>query len=383
MSEQREEAAGLSLQERIDACEEGGVVRIPAGVWKSGPLHLKSHMTLRLEAGCHILFSDRFFDYLPPVFTRWEGVECYNYSPLIYARDCEDITIEGEGMLDGNGAAWWPWKKKQQQAADRLIWAQSRQIPVKDRMFGTERDALRPSFLQFLNCKNITVKDITLVNGPQWTLHPVYCKQVHISGVTIRTAGPNTDGCNPDSCEDVLIEDCCFETGDDCIAINSGLNEDGWRVNRPCKNVEIRNCRFLGGHAAIAIGSGMSGGIDEIRVHDCVIEHAERGIRVKSMRGRGGYVRNLHFEHIKMGEVEREAIQISMNYGSSTSVPASKIAPTFCDFSFEDISCNHAAVGLELVGLPESPLKKISFHNLRLIADVKEKTSDTEEINFS
>ncbi|MDO4267930.1 MAG: glycoside hydrolase family 28 protein [Eubacteriales bacterium] len=361
------------LQSLIDACPEGGAVAVPEGIWESGPLHLKSNMTLQLEAGSVIRFSRRFEDYLPVVFTRWEGVECYNYSPFIYAKDCENITITGPGCLDGQGDAWWHWKKLQQKAADRLIHAESQGIAPEERVFGTEEDALRPSFIQFIGCKGIRLEGFTVKNGPQWTVHPVYCSDVTVRGICVETGGPNTDGLNPDSCSHVLIEDCTFTTGDDCIAINSGTNEDGWRVNRPCEDIEVRNCMFKGGHAAIAIGSGMSGGVRNVRIHDCQICGTDRGIRVKSIRGRGGYVRDVVFERISMSGIQDDAIQVSMNYGSSTSVPVSQKAPEFSRLTFRDISCTDAGRGLDLCGLPESPVRELVMERV----DVKGKEADS------
>ena len=295
------------IQEAVDRLPaSGGTVIVPRGEWKSGAIHLKSNVKLYLEEGCVIHFSSCMEDYLPPVFTRWEGVECYNYSSLIYAADCENVTICGTGVLDGAGSAWWHWKKLQQNAADRLIRAESQGIVVEERVFATREDALRPSFIQFINCKHVTLEDFTIEDGPQWTIHPVYCEDVVVRGVTVNTKGPNTDGCNPDSCRKVLIEDCTFDTGDDCIAINSGMNEDGWRVGRPCEQIEVKNCRFIGGHAAVAIGSGMSGGICDIWIHDCVVRGTERGIRIKSMRGRGGYVKRINVQRMQMDEIEKE-----------------------------------------------------------------------------
>ena len=222
---------------------------------------------------------------------------------------------------------------------------------------------------RFINCKHVTLEDFTIEDGPQWTIHPVYCEDVVVRGVTVNTKGPNTDGCNPDSCRKVLIEDCTFDTGDDCIAINSGMNEDGWRVGRPCEQIEVKNCRFIGGHAAVAIGSGMSGGICDIRIHDCVVRGTERGIRIKSMRGRGGYVKRINVERMQMDEIEKEAIEVSMNYGSSTAVPVSQKAPEFSEIRFAHIRGNHAAVGVSLCGLPESPLRKLTLEDVVIDAE--------------
>lgn len=360
-----------AIQSAVDACEKagGGTVSVPAGEWPSGPIHLKSNIHLHLEDGAAIRFSDRPEDYLPVVFTRWEGCECYNYSPLIYAKDCENISVTGRGTLIGSGKSWWHWKKLQQAAADELCYAQSSGVPVSERIFGIEKAALRPSFVQFINCTNLLLEDFTITDGPQWTLHPVYCTDVTIRSVNVLTHGPNTDGLNPDSCKNVLIENCTFDTGDDCIAINSGMNEDGWRVNKPCENVEIRNCRMNGGHGGLTIGSAVSGGVRNIYAHDCQIQGTMQGIRLKSMRGRGGYVENAVFENIKINQVSEQAIQINMFYGASTVVPKSDAPSDFKNITIKNISGKGAETGIEIKGLPEHRLQNISLENIRLSAN--------------
>lgn len=221
----------------------------------------------------------------------------------------------------GNGQHWWHWKQLQQDAANRLCFAENDGIPVERRVFGTEQDALRPSFIQPIRCRQVLIEGITVSDGPQWTLHPVYSENVIIRGVHVITNGHNTDGLNPDSCRNVLIEDSIFETGDDCIAINSGMNEDGWRVNKPCENIVIRNCTMKEGHGGLVIGSGMSGGVRNIYAHNCKIAGGDRGIRIKSMRGRGGYIEDVWFENIEIRDVREEAVQINMFYEYSTVVP--------------------------------------------------------------
>lgn len=366
----------FAIQKAIDNLPaEGGTIIIPKGEWLTGPIHLKNNVELHLEKDSVLKFSQNFSDYTPAVFTRWEGVECYNYSPFIYALNCENISITGKGVLDGQGPAWWHWKQLQGNAADRLCKAQSQNIPVEKRVFATEEDALRPSFIQFIGCRNVFFEDFTIINGPQWTIHPVYCENVQALNLTVKSCGPNTDGFNPDSCKNVLIDKCTFNTGDDCIAINSGLNEDGWRVNRPCVNVEIRNCTFLGGHAAVAIGSGMSGGIETINVHNCEIKNTERGIRLKSMRGRGGYIKNVDFSNITMNNVELDNIEVSMDYGSSTAVPVSLKAPDFSDIHFENISGKGGKFGISAKGLEESHIKNMIIKNMNVEAEIPLKQS--------
>lgn len=359
-----------AIQAAVDACEKagGGAVHVPAGEWRSGPIHLKSNIRLCLEDGSVIRFSHRPEDYLPVVFTRWEGCECYNYSPLIYARDCENISVTGKGTLIGSGESWWSWKKLQQAAAEKLCHAQFNGVPVSKRIFGTEEAALRPSFVQFINCKNILLEGFTITDGPQWTIHPVYCEDVIIRDIDVLTHGPNTDGLNPDSCKNVLIENCAFDTGDDCIAINSGMNEDGWRVNRPCENIEIRNCQMNGGHGGLTIGSAMSGGVRNIHAHNCRIQGTWQGIRLKSMRGRGGYVDNAVFENLEIIQVSEQAIQINMFYEASTVIPQSNSPSDFKNIVVRNISGISAGTGIEIKGLPEHKLRNISLENIRLSA---------------
>lgn len=360
-----------TIQAAVDACAKagGGTVIVPSGKWRSGPIHLQSNIRLHLEKDSLILFSDNPEDYLPVVFTRWEGCECYNYSPLIYAKDCENVSITGSGTLLGNGQSWWHWKQLQQAAAENLCYAQADGIPVEKRIFGTKEAALRPSFIQFINCKNILLEDFTITDGPQWTLHPVYCEDVIIRNITVLTHGPNTDGLNPDSCKNMLIENCTFETGDDCIAINSGMNEDGWRVNIPSENIEIRACRMNGGHGGLTIGSAMSGGVRNIYAHDCTIQNTWQGIRLKSMRGRGGYAENVVFENIEINHVSGQAVQINMFYEASTVIPKSQTPSDFKDIVIKNISGQGAKTGIEIRGLPEHKLQNISLENISLTAE--------------
>ena len=373
------------IQRTIDACAAagGGIVLVPEGQWLTGPIHLRSNVHLKFLKGAEVHFSDQFSDYLPVVFTRWEGLECYNYSPLIYARDCENIAITGEGILYGNGQAWWHWKQLQQAAADELCYAESNNIPVDIRVFGTEQAALRPQFVQPINCKNVLIEGITLIDGPQWTLHPVYCENLIIRKVKVNTNGPNTDGLNPDSCKNVLVEDSHFKTGDDCVAINSGMNEDGWRVNKPCENVVVRNCIMEGGHGGVVIGSAMSGGVRNIYIHDCKISGNHWGIRLKSMRGRGGYVEKVWFENIEINNVGREAIHINMYYPYSTVVPRSEAPPRFDQIYIKNVTGAGAAVGIEIRGLPEQPLQEITLDNINLKADQSLVCVDVEKLSLN
>ena len=191
------------------------------------------------------------------MLTRWEGQELYGYSPLIYARDCENVAITGAGKLDGQGAAWWPWKKTQQAAADQAVRAGERRRADREARARPVEGGLRPSFIQTVGCKNVLIEGVTLTNGPFWTIHPVYSENVIVRRVRVQTTGPNNDGCDPDSSRNVLIEDSFFSTGDDCVVIKSGLNEDGWRVGKPSENIVVRRLHGEAGHGGVVIGSEM------------------------------------------------------------------------------------------------------------------------------
>lgn len=359
-----------TIQKAVDACAQagGGTVLVNAGEWLSGPIHLASNICLHLEEGALVRFSDIFEDYLPVVFTRWEGMECYNYSPLIYSNGCENIKVSGKGRFYGSGAGWWSWKQLQASAAQELCYAESEGIPVKDRIYGTVEAALRPSLIQFINCKNIEMEDFTVEDGPQWTVHPVYCENLKIVGVNIKTTGPNTDGLNPDSCKNVWIEKCTFSTGDDCIAINSGMNEDGWRVNKPCENVVIVDCDFNGGHGGIVIGSGMSGGVKNVYAANCRIGAVDWGIRLKSMKGRGGYVRDVWVEDVEISGTLREAIQITMYYPYTTVEPKNNSLPEFSHIYIDNVRGYSDKYALLIRGLPEKKLTDIKLSNIKLKA---------------
>ena len=239
--------ATRAIAAAVAACAEagGGRVVVPAGRFLTGPVHLRSRVNLHLEAGATLAFVRDPRAYLPAVRTRWEGVELMGYSPFIYAYDQQDVAVTGQGTLDGqaNDRYWWPWNGKtqygwregqpnQRAARTRLMEMAERGVPVIERLF-TNGSYLRPQFIQPYRCHNVLIDGVTIVASPMWEIHPVLCQNVTVRGVKIDTHGPNNDGCDPESCRDVLIEGCTFDTGDDCIAIKSGRNADGRRVGVP------------------------------------------------------------------------------------------------------------------------------------------------------
>lgn len=361
----------------------GGTVEVPAGRHETGPIRLYSKVRLHLALGAVLVFDPRPEAYLPPVFTRWEGTECYNYQPLVYAIDAEDVAICGDGSLVGGGQSWWGWKASQGAAANALYDMAAAGVPPEKRVFGTPDAALRPSFVQFLRCRRVLVEGVALIDGPQWTLHPVYCTDVLVRHIRVHTEGPNTDGLNPDSCRDVLIEDSTFYTGDDCIAVNAGLNEDGWRVGIPCENIVVRRCTMTGGHGGVVIGSAISGGVKNVCAYDCDISGTMQGLRLKSMRGRGGCVENVSFRNIQIRDVSDAAVQINMFYEYSTVMPKTNTPSAFRGIRFSDISGCGAQTAVELKGLPERHLQDIAFERIRLSAREGLRCTDTDGLHFN
>lgn len=363
----------LAFRAAIAACAAagGGRVLVPPGVFLTGPLHLLSGVNLRILAAATVRFSTREADYLPAVATRWEGVECRNYSPFIYAFDQENVAVTGEGTLDGQAAAgrWWHWKgpwegetatgwrpglPDQCAARARLLALAEAGVPVAERAFG-EGDFLRPSFIQLYRCRNVRIEGVTIVNSPMWCIHPVLCRNVTVRGVTVRSHGPNNDGCVPESCSDVLIEDCVFDTGDDCIAIKSGRDADGRRVGVPSRDIVIQHCAMRDGHGGIVIGSEISGHVFGVFAEGCRMDsrRLERALRIKSNTRRGGVVEDVHLRDIEVGEVAQAAIDIDLSYDGERGVNP----PELRRITVSRLTCATAQRALCLNGLPEQPIE--------------------------
>jgi hypothetical protein len=343
----------------------GGRVVVPAGKFLTGPVHLRGKVELHLAEGSELIFSDRFEDYLPVVRVRVGGIDCYNYSPLIYARDCDDIAVTGSGRLNGNAAKWWEWKGRE--TIDHFKMG-AKGVPVEKRVFGTHEAAIRPNFLVLHNCRNVLLEDFTIGSGPNWTIHPVYCENVTIRRVTVKTDGPNNDGIDPDSCRDMLIEHCTFDTGDDCVVLKSGYNEDGWRVGKPTENIIMRHCSSRHGHGGLVIGSEMSGGVRNVFMHDCEFEGTERAIRIKSRRDRGGVVEKIYARDIKVRNMVREVVILNMDYNADMNAAETGRPPVFRDMCFERITAAGAPVAIRVTGDPASPIANIRFRDMRLSA---------------
>lgn len=314
-----------AIRAAIEACHKagGGRVVVPAGEWLTGAVHLKSNVNLHISEGATLKFSLNPADY-PIVFTRWEGVELMSYSPLIYAWEQENIAITGKGTLDGqaNWENWWSWNNKragqptkQVPARDRIFEQAERGVPVAQRI-GGEGSFLRPNFIQPYRSKNVLIEDVTVRNSPMWNINPVLCENVTIRRVKVISHGTNNDGCNPESSKNVLIEDCLFDTGDDCIAIKSGRNADGRRLGVPTENVVIRRTVMKDGHGGVVLGSECSGGIRNVFVEDCEMDSPklDRALRFKNNAVRGGVLENVFMRNVKIGQVREAVLTIDLLY---------------------------------------------------------------------
>ena len=376
-----EVAATEAFRRAVAACHEagGGRVVVPAGVFLTGPVHLRSNVNLHVADGATLRFTTAPADYLPAVFTRWEGVELMNYSPLVYAFEQENVAVTGGGTLDGQagGTDWWTWKgpwkdnrhgwtegmPQQKPARDRLFQQAESGVPVEERVYG-EGDYLRPSFVEFYRCRNVLVEGVTVVRSPMWLLHPTLCTNVTVRDVTANSHGPNNDGCNPESCTDVLIEGCLFDTGDDCIALKSGRNADGRRLAAPIQNVVVRDCTMRDGHGGVVIGSEISGGARDVFAERCRMDspNLERVLRIKTNSVRGGVVEGVYMRDVVAGQVADAVVRINYLYEEGDAGP---FDPIVRDVDVRRVTSEQSEYALYLIGYPDDPIRDVRLADCR------------------
>ena len=369
--------------------EGGGTIYFPAGTYLTGAIQMKSNITLHLESGSVLRFSDVFEDYLPFVKVRWEGVVMNGLSPLIHAENADNITITGRGTLDGNGFKWWEWLRetRSQLSANngtlpqlskiQQMWTEAnKDLKVSEYYQPTiERRMFRPPFIQFFECTNIVIENVKIINSPFWTINPEFCDNIVISGVTINNPGrdpkgPNTDGINPSSCTNVRISDCFISVGDDCITIKSGRDEQGREYGRPCENLTITNCVMLSGHGGVVIGSEMSGSVRRVTISNCVFDGTDAGIRLKASRGRGGVVEDIRVNNIVMRDIQKNAFIFDLFYDKTSVVePVSERTPIFRNIHLSNITGKEIAKIGYISGIEEMPIEEISFTNINMVAD--------------
>jgi polygalacturonase len=353
-----------AFRSALDACAKagGGRVVVPAGRFVTGPIVLRSNVNLHLEDGATIAFSQDPAAYFPPVLTRYEGVELMGCSPFIYALDARRVAVTGAGTLDGQADAdhWWAWRAQSVgnlSSRARLFEMASRGVPVADRVFGPDA-RLRPNFVQFYRCRDVLIEGVTVVNSPMWELHPVLCENVIVRGVTIRSHGPNNDGCDPESCRDVLIERCTFDTGDDCIALKSGRNADGRRLHTPIENVVIRDCEMRDGHGGVVIGSEISGGARNIFAERCRMDspRLDRVLRFKNNAERGGVIEHVAMRRIDVGQVAEAIVAADFYYEEGDT---GAFTPVLRDVEVREVTSRKSRHALLLKGYARSPIADV------------------------
>ncbi len=367
-----------AIRQAIAACHAvgGGRVVVPAGVFLTGAIHLLSNVNLHLEAGATLKFSADPARYLPVVFTRFEGIECLNYSPLIYAFEQENIAVTGAGVLDGSAGPgqWWNWLRgpdgqnlpdAPQNADSRQLNALSDQgVPPAQRVFGAGH-FLRPNFIQPYRCQNVLIEGVTIRNSPMWEMNPVLCTNVIVRGVNVDCpAGPNNDGCDPECSKDVLIEDCTFQTGDDCIAIKSGRNDDGRRVGVAAEDIIVRRCTMKNGHGGVVTGSEIAGGCRNVYLEDCRMDspNLERALRFKSNAVRGGIIENILVRNLTIGQVKEAVVTVDFLYEKGAQGP---YRPVLRNVELRNVTCASAPRVLHVLGFPRAQIDGIQLCGLR------------------
>jgi polygalacturonase len=362
----------------------GGTLFFPSGVYLTGPIVMKSNITIDLEAGSTIKFTDDFSEYAPFVEMRYEGVVMKNFCPMFYACEQDNITIKGEGTIDGNGRKWWNGTFVVEGANKdgafenelekyRKMWEQENPNFAVEENSDWKRTLskrfFRPPLIQPYRCKNFKIEGVTIINSPFWTVNPEFCENVSVLGVTIKNPdAPNTDGINPSSCKNVIIANCNITVGDDCITLKSGRDLQGRQFATPCENITIINCVMLAGHGGVVIGSEMSADVRKVSISNCVFDGTDRGIRIKSTRGRGGIVEEIRASNIVMKNITKEAITLDLFYSNMPAEPLSDRTPVFRNIHISGLTGTDVNMACKVSGLEEAPVSDISFTDINIAA---------------
>lgn len=358
----------------IEACHRagGGRVVVPAGEWFTGPIHLKSYVNLFLEEGAVVRFSDNPNDYLPAVMTSWEGLECYNYSPLIYAFECENVGISGKGTLAPVMDTWRTWFKRPEahlNALRQLYSMGSTDVPVEQRQMARGENHLRPHLIHFNRCKNILLEDFHIRQSPFWTIHLYLCNSGVVRHLDVQAHGHNNDGIDLEMSRNFLIENCKFDQGDDAVVIKAGRNQDAWRLNTPSENIVVRDCDILNGHTLLGIGSEISGGVRNIYMTRCKApQNVHRLFFLKTNHRRGGFIENIYLEDIEAGDMLRTfEVDTDVLYQWKDLVPTYETRITRIDgIHVKNIHCQSADAIYELKGDARLPIRNVFVENVKV-----------------
>lgn len=401
----------------IDAASKcGGTVVIPRGIWLTGPITMKSGVTLHAEDGAIVRFSGDADDY-PLVKTDWEGSRALRCTSPINGCNLSDIAITGGGIFDGEGGAWRPLK--QMKVTERqwkglvasggcvkdsreggVWWPDEYAADGAKVMKGIDIETVnpsdyikykrffRPTLLQLRECKGVTLKNATFQNSPAWCLHLFMCEDVKVSDICVRNPwfSQNGDGIDIECCKNVLIENSSFDVGDDAICMKSGKDEYGRRLATPTENVEIKNCIVYHGHGGFVVGSEMSGGVRDVRLYGCSFIGTDVGLRFKSCRGRGGVVENISISGVNMTDIKNEAIIFTTAYDANgtpdDSTERSEKTPEFKNIKIEDVVCDGCKTPISIAGLPELPIHDVELRNITIRSAGQIETSNCENLTL-
>lgn len=363
-----------AIAKAISACNEagGGRVVIPSGNWVTGPIHYKSNVNLHLQEGAVLCFTDNPKDYLPAVMTSWEGMECYNYSPLIYAFDCENIALTGKGKLQPRMDTWKVWfarPKAHMDALAELYHQMSKGVPVEERRVAVGENNFRPHLIHWNRCRNVLLDGIQIEGSPFWTIHMYMCEGGVARNLNVNAHGHNNDGIDLEMTRNFLVENCTFSQGDDAVVIKSGRNQDAWRLNMPSENIVIRNCTILAGHVLLGVGSEMAGGVRNVYMHDCVAPNSvHRLMFLKTNHRRGGFIENIHMKNVKTGSTLRV-----LEIDTDVLYQWRKIVPTYEEritkingIYMSDVQCGSTKMIYDLKGDERLPIQNVNMRNVHV-----------------
>lgn len=363
-----------AFRKAVDACVKagGGRVVVPGGEWLAGAIHLRSNVCLYLEEGAVVRQLDDPRLYLPAVPTSWEGMECYNYSPLIYAYDCENVGIAGPGTIAPCMDLWKKWfgrPAKHLDALKQLYTMASTDVPVEERQMAVGENHLRPHLIQFNRCRNVSLQGFKIRESPFWTIHLYHCDGVVARDLDVRAHGHNNDGIDIEMTSNVLVENCTFDQGDDAVVIKSGRNRDAWRLNKPTENVVVRNCTIVKGHVLLGIGSEISGGVRNVYMHHCeASDSVFRLMFVKTNHRRGAFVRNIY-----MDSVRAHAMQRVLEIDCDVLYQWRNLVPTYVDsitdignINISNVVCDRTEAIYDLKGDKRQPPRNIGIHNIHV-----------------
>ena len=363
-----------AINNAIRACSKagGGHVVVPKGEWLTGAIHLMSNVDLHLEDGARLVFTDNPADYLPAVMTTWEGVECYNYSPLIYAYNCQNIKISGHGGLYPKMELWKQWFKRPQPHLDATkmlyTWCSELTPLSQRRLTDLPESNMRPHLIQLNRCRNVVLEDFKIRNSPFWTIHMYMCDEGIVRGLDVYAHGHNNDGIDIDMSSRFLIERCTFNQGDDAVVIKAGRNQDAWRLNKPSENIVIRNCNIIDGHVLLGIGSEMSGGVQNVWMHDCKTDgRILAACYIKTNHRRGGFVRNIYLDNAHMKSAKRLiAVDTDVLY-QWKDFPDYETRITDIDgFYISNVECDSCEVAIDINGDQRKPIRNVRLQNIHV-----------------